>query len=150
MVNKSSADGNDTNRDHPWSAILSKAVSNHFSREESTEKNSWILPDLSVFGWLSIWDRSFPPVQLIKTTQQTECYCISQSLFQQFSLFILENMYASYLFKHTRELRMHSDLSVAGIWGYLSEINLRLTEHQFFIFRLIEIKNSEELQPYSW
>ena len=41
-------------------------------------------------------------------------------------LLTLDNMHAAYLLKHTRESGTLSDLSFAGIWGHLSEINLRL------------------------
>ena len=132
--------------DDLWPLILSQTVSNHSSREESAEKNTCVLPKLSVCGWLRIWYLSFRPVQLKKTTQ-TQFYCISQSLFRSHWIICMLLIYSN---SPGSQSGSHSDWSLAGIWGYLSEINLRLTEHQFFIFRLIEIKNSEELQPYSW
>ena len=57
-------------------------------------------------------------------------------------------MYAICLFKCTRELGIHLYLWFASIWGHPSEINLRLTEDQFFfVLRSVESKDSEELQP---
>ena len=53
--------------------------------------------------------------------------------------FTLDNIHAIYLFRRTRESGSHSDLSSAGIWGHSREINLQLTEDQFFILRLTEI-----------
>ena len=47
-------------------------------------------------------------------------------------LFVLENMHAIYLLKHTSESGTDSDLSFPGIWGRVNEINLRLTKDQFF------------------
>ena len=137
-VSESSPDGNDTNRVHPWSVILRKAVSNHSSREVSTEKNIRILPKLSACGWLRTCDISFPPVQLTWTTYKNYTnwmlLYISKSVSKVY--LVRTRKYVCYLFIQTHRGVSHSDLSLAGIWGHLSEINLRFTEDQFFDLKI--------------
>ena len=65
----------------------------------------------------------------LRQPTQTECYCISQSLFCSHWIICMLLIYSN---TPESQLSKHSDLSFTSIWGHLSEIDLSLTEDQFF------------------